>query len=214
MLMLGKEIMNKKIVHIDNDEEKAKVDDILLHKDKADMAYLTFELDAPIVDPHMNGPAGDDQAFEVASASGSQSMPGNWAATTDAGSSVKTKKQTFFIPEAEIERITANAVLMKGTEVEQEHGERMEHASLSALLDRSVETEGGEKVGKIKDVVIEESEKKIIGFKLSEGLWEKIVGDGTKYMPYTGIIDWTEEGPLIVESWTLDQLVDDYEQLI
>lgn len=215
MLMLGKDVLDKKIVHVDNDDEKAKVKDIILilNKDNVGIAYLTFEIDAPVEEGEAEAANGGSRAFDVAEASGIQTTPGNWGASTEKKPSVKTRKQLFLIPAKQVERITDQAVVMKGTEVEQDFGKLADHVSLSALIDQNVETKAGEKIGKVKDVVLEEQEKKIIGFKLSEGLWEKIVGDGTKYMPSNGVIDW-KEGQLTVESRVADQLVDEYEQLV
>lgn len=211
MLMLGKDVMDKEIVHVDNDEEQAKVKDILLNKDTAGIAYLTFEIDGPVQEADTTGSG--SRAFDVANAGGIQTTPGNWGSTTERVPSVKTRKQLFLIPAEQIERITAHAVIMKGTEVEQDLGVLEDHISLAALIDQSVKTKAGEGIGKIKDIVLEEREKKVIGFKLSEGLWEKIIGDGTKYMAFDGIVDW-KENQLIVESRMADQLVEGYGQLI
>lgn len=212
MLMLGKDVLDKKIVHVDNDEEKAKVKDILLNKNTAGIAYLTFEIDGPVQNEETTN-GGGGRAFDVANAGGIQTTPGNWGSTTQRVPSVKTRKQLFLIPAEQIERITAAAVTMKGTEIEQDLGSLEDHVALTTLAGQDVETESGEKIGKIKDIVLEEREKKVIGFKLSEGLWEKIVGDGTKYMSFDGIVDWAGN-QLVVESRVADQLVDEYEQLI
>lgn len=214
MILLGKHVVDKKIVHADNDEEKSEVKDLLIQKNKPEIAYLTFEIKTPVdgMGPEEDG----SKAVDTVNALGGRS-PGQWNVTTgtappEAAPPNKETKQLFLLPKEQIERITTNAVVMEGTERHEELWEEECYSYLS-LKNREVETEDGEKLGKIKDIVIEELEKKVIGLKLSEGFWEKLISDGTKYMPYEGFVEWGAD-KIIVESSMKDRLVDEYEQLV
>ncbi|HEU5139315.1 MAG TPA: PRC-barrel domain-containing protein [Bacillales bacterium] len=212
--MLGKDVIDKTIVHVEDDQEKAKVKDLLIRKDRPEMAYLTFDLKIP------SGEIGENEdgrgALDTVRAGGGV-KPATWninqgTAPPEVTPSAGGEKRFFLIPKEQIERISSNAVVMSGTEVQEESRE-IDCYSYSLLKDREIETEDGETLGKIKDIVIEEREKKIIGFKLSEGFWEKLIGDGTKYMSYDGIIEWKDD-KIIVKASVKDQLVDEYEQLV
>ncbi|HEX7063570.1 MAG TPA: PRC-barrel domain-containing protein [Bacillales bacterium] len=210
MILLGKHVADKKIVHVDNDEEKSEVKDILISKEKPEIAFLTYEIKMPIGEI---GEAEDGTGEGPVSAIGGTDpgvRPGS--APPEAVPPNTEKKQYFLIPKDQIDRITTNAVVMKGTEVQGESGEE-EYYSYLSLKGREIESEDGEKLGKIKDIVIEEIEKKIIGLKLSEGFWEKLIGDGTKYMPYEGFVEWNYD-KIVVKTSIKDQLVDEYEQLL
>ncbi|HET7658616.1 MAG TPA: PRC-barrel domain-containing protein [Bacillales bacterium] len=212
MILLGKDVIGKKIVDADTNEEKAKVKDLLIEKNKPLLACLSFELEAP--SPEENTELKQESFTRNATAMGSSSLWNTDAGTPlhqDAAKVIK-EKQTYIVPREQIMRMTDRAVLMTGSEVEDETFE-IEHFSVSYLKDFEIETEDGEKLGKVKDVVLEEKEKKVIGLKLSEGFWEKLVSDGTKYMPYVSNAKW-EVDKLIVDSSMKDRLVDEYEQLV
>lgn len=214
MILHGKEIIGKEIVMADTNEERAKVKDLMIEKNMPFIACLTFELNLPSKD-------GGAEVTEESFTKNVTSMGGSSLWNVDDGTPLHQKdanilnesqKQTYILPKEQIMRITDKAVIMTGTEKENESNE-MEHFSLSHLKNFEVETTDGEKLGKIKDVVIEEKEKKIIGLKLSEGFWEKLIANGTKYMPYITDMEWQED-KLIVDSGMKDQLYDEFEQLL
>ncbi|HET7522325.1 MAG TPA: PRC-barrel domain-containing protein [Bacillales bacterium] len=205
MIISGDEVIGKKIVHMDNDEKKSEVEDILMDKE-GNVAYLSFGMDVPVEDNNAEGGGRPFDAVTVGSGNPVHLTP-------ELEPLPKMARQLFFIPREQIERMTANAVIMKGTEIEEERLDQPEVLSYLMLRGRAVETGDGEPLGKIKDLVLEERDKKVIGLKLSEGFWEKLIGDGTKYMPYGGIKEWTEE-KIIVASQMADQLVDEREQLV
>ncbi|HET7580019.1 MAG TPA: PRC-barrel domain-containing protein [Bacillales bacterium] len=214
MILSGNDILGKIIVQRETNEEKSKVNDLLIEKNQPYIAYLTFELEKPA--DHPDTLEQDQRVAESLSAGGrSPAMrnfmpPGRSAPGTAA--TEKMKKVPFLIPRNQIERMTENAVIMEGTEAEAEkQGE--ENFSYSALKDCEVKTEDGEKLGKIKDIVIEEMEQKVIGLKLSEGFWETLTGDGTKYMPYDGGVEWQVD-KILVKNSLKDRLVDQFEELL
>lgn len=212
MILLGKEILGKAIIHQDTNEKKSEVQEILIHKDQPKIVYLTFEINAP------NEPGQSDQEIRrIAStinASGASLNAGLSNATpgyTGPGAPVPEghKKHTYLIASEQISNISDNAVIMHGSESEGAADE--EAFSLSHLEDFQVKTTDGESLGKIKDIVIDEEGMKVVGLSLSEGFWQTLA-HGTKYMPYSGIVQWKED-ELIVEDTMKEQLVDHREQL-
>lgn len=212
LILNGRDVIGKDIVAANTDEVKAKVKDLMIEKNRPFLACLTFELELPHKEK-------DAEVMKESFTKNVTSMGGSSLWNVDSGTPLHQKdaetideKQIYIIPRDQIMRITDKAVLMAGTERESESFET-EHFSLTYLKNFKVESTDGEELGKIKDVIIEEKEKKIIGMKLSEGFWEKLVSDGTKYLPYTADMKW-EEDKLIVDASMKDQLYDEQEQLL
>lgn len=211
MVLLGKDILGKKVVHEDNGENemnKSEVKDILIQKDQPRIAYLTFEMKI------LTGQGDSDEELRrVAhsiSAAGSNMNSG--LANTTPGfsaqgspSSGQAEKRLYLIPSEKITRISESAVIIHGSEIEESKDQQT--FSLSFLKDFEVKTKDEETLGKVKDIVIDDSEMNVIGFKLSEGFWGKLA-HGAKYMPYRGILEW-KDGEMIVESSMKEKLVDD-----
>ena len=212
MLLHGKDIVGKMIVEADTDEEKGSVKDIMIEKNKPFLACLSFEMAMP----HKED---DADAMKESFTNNLTSMGGSSLWNADSGTPLHQEdaetideKQLYILPKDQIMRITDKAVTMTGTERQSEPNE-MQHYSLSYLKNLELETDDGEKLGKIKDVLVEEKEKKVMGLKLSEGFWEKLISDGTKYMPYP--IEMKLEGDkMIVDSSLKEQLYDEHEQLL
>ncbi|HET7626901.1 MAG TPA: PRC-barrel domain-containing protein [Bacillales bacterium] len=213
MIVLGKDILGKTIVHVDNDEEKAKVKDLLFDRNELSITYLTYEIDKPTDETKT---LQEEQRVLDSIAAGGPRNTSQWNATPGirlgANQMFDSEKQTFFIPAAQIDRMTEKAVTMKGSEKESP-AERDDSLSCLFLLDLPVEDEEGEKIGKIKDLVVEEKEKRVIGLKLSEGFWEKIIGDGSKYLSIEGIELWLDE-KVIVKTAEKENLQDDMTALL
>lgn len=84
--------------------------------------------------------------------------------------------------------------------------------SLEGILNDEIVTEEGKEVGKIKDVYLNIDLNRLEGLKLSEGFWQKLKGDGTKYLPVSAIVKWAPE-PVICKDPIEEYLADEIEEM-
>jgi sporulation protein YlmC with PRC-barrel domain len=190
-LILGKDIIDSKIVHVNNEVEDSTVKNILLNMEARKLCYLTLKLKKPSNEMderkhksllELLNPFSDPDGME---------------------------KQLYLIPEEQIEQMMPGNVVMKGKKIEQEREiPRMECTSYSITKEFKVETESGEELGKIKDIVLNREERELVGLQLGEGLWN----NETKYMPYDGIVEWGRE-KLIVSDDITEKMGDEVNQL-
>jgi uncharacterized protein YrrD len=85
--------------------------------------------------------------------------------------------------------------------------------SHSFMKNKHVETNSGESLGKIKDIVIDWDKKRVIGMELSEGFWAKLLSDGKQYLSWDAMYNWSED-TIIVPDHEKEKLKKDYNELV
>ncbi|MGC4377737.1 PRC-barrel domain-containing protein [Fictibacillus sp. Mic-4] len=208
MLIKGKDLLNMKVVHQHTGKTNIELSSILLNKNDYSLCCLAFTEKALIEERKkeaLNEP--DNRLVEnvIAATNGLGAANAGIPGRMPPIAGQEYVKETFYIPVDEIVSID-NVILYKGNERQTEETENCFPAG--QLKNWEVEMADGEKIGKIKDIVFETRSMKAVGFELSEGFWSKLLGEGTKYMPLEGKVDWLNE-KWIVSPVMKDQLVEE-----
>lgn len=116
----------------------------------------------------------------------------------------------FFINAGKVS-VEGDTIYYTGAE-KVEESERADSLSIDALLKKEIVTEEGKEVGKIKDIFVEIDKNRVEGIKISEGFWQKLMGDGTKFLPLEAVVKWAPE-PVIVKDPVEDYLMDEVEDI-
>lgn len=185
-LMLGKEILDAKMIHSNQRIEESYVKDILLNMDFHKLGYLVLK----ITNPDRKLDQGENDNF--------------WVLLNIFEDSDDPEKQTFVIPDRQIEQMEKGAIYMKGQKTEAERElEAMDCPSIATLQNVKVSTESEQTLGKVKDVVFDVDDRKIAGLQLEQGL-----ENHKQYMPYEDISSWKKEKITVKDSLP-DKLVDE-----
>lgn len=211
MLVKGHDLLDKKVKHAETKEDNIDLNGILLNKYDFSLCYLSFEETTP-AEP------GREESFDpidrnmlnvqaATSGIGSQSTP--LSGTGYTATEPSYQKETFYIPWHEIVSIDDDIVYQGN---ERQIDEPEECYLTTVLYGWTVETTEGEKIGKIKDVVVDTISKKAVSLEIAEGFWSKLMGNGNKYIPIAGEPQWLE-GRWIVEPELKDHIKDDKEDI-
>ncbi|MCK6258113.1 PRC-barrel domain-containing protein [Fictibacillus sp. KIGAM418] len=211
MLLKANDLLDKKVKHSETKEDNIDLSGILLNKYDFSLCYLSFEETVP-ADP------GNEESFDpidknvlnmqaATSGIGSQSTPLSGTGYPVAARSYY--KETYYIPWHDIISLDDD-IVYQGNERQIE--EPVECMASSIFDGWTVETIDGEKIGKIKDVILDTISKKAVAIEIAEGFWSKLLGEGNKYMPIAGEPNWVEE-KWIVEPELKDHLVNEKEDI-
>jgi sporulation protein YlmC with PRC-barrel domain len=197
MLVYAEQMIGTKAEHDAAPLNSHVVNDILFNKYDHRLCYFTFseennEQDYSRGDDHME--------TVVAATSGMNSYNTPLTGGEQAGTHVRTAKETYFIPWNQVVEMKEERIVFTGNERQLE--EPLECYSFLALKDWTVIDQNNEKVGKIKDLVIDSKSQQVVGFMLSEGFWKSLLGSDEKFMPIIGAPDWT------AQEWKIEQTPD------
>jgi sporulation protein YlmC with PRC-barrel domain len=187
MKLSAEKIIGAKAEHDAASIDEHKVNDILFNMYDHRLCYFTYSVENRGQD-HEEMPADRHMETVVAATSGigTQNTPMTGSAYPETNYS--QVKETYFIPWHQVVDIQEDKLVFEGNERQKE--EPVECYSYMAVKDWPVIDQTGEKVGKIKDLVMDTERQQVTGFVLSEGFWKSLLGHDEKYMPVTGQPDW------------------------
>ncbi|EIT85515.1 hypothetical protein A374_09768 [Fictibacillus macauensis ZFHKF-1] len=200
MLIKGSTLLNRPLVLTENDQEKHFVDNILLNQYDFSLCYVVFEqkvladegrgaVSAPIDESVLN--------MQVATSGiGSQSTPLSGVGYPETSTSPRTEVR--YVPWFNVVNI-GESIEYKG--YDQQIEEPKECISLTSFFGWSVENEAGEKIGKIKDIIIQTQDQVGVAFEITEGVFSTLFGEGHKYMKMNGVPKWAEQKWIVSSAW-------------
>jgi PRC-barrel domain len=199
MKLSAEKIIGAKAEHDAAPLDKHKVNDILFNMYDHRLCYFTFTIENRTPDRE-EMPADRHMETVVAATSGigTQNTPMTGSAYSETNYSAV--KETYFIPWHQVVDINEDKLVFEGNERQKE--EPIECYSYMAVKDWKVIDQSGEKVGKIKDLIMDTERQQIVGFVLSEGFWKSLLGHDEKYMPITGQPDWK------TQEWKIERTPD------
>jgi PRC-barrel domain len=199
MKLSAEKIVGAKAEHEAAPLDEHKVNDILFNMYDHRLCYFTFtienrspEREEMPADRHM------ETVVAATSGIGTQNTPMTVSAYSETNYSAV--KETYFIPWHQVVDINEDKLVFEGNERQKE--EPTECYSYMAVKDWTVIDQSGEKVGKIKDLVMDTERQQVVGFVLSEGFWKSLLGHDEKYMPITGQPDWK------TQEWKIERTPD------
>ncbi|WP_257351559.1 PRC-barrel domain-containing protein [Pseudalkalibacillus decolorationis] len=209
MLILGRELLGKKIGYKDSEEAtKHTVGDILLEKHNFELDYILYVEKRPA--------EGDrDHSVEPSMANVTQSAGGYMGMntppiTSDDSITRNFTKETFYIPFNHIEEILNDKVIVTG--LDRQAHDPINSIAATGLMEKKVLTQSGDSLGKVKDVIIDWNMKKVVGVSLAEGFWARLMSEENKFMPLEGTIDWSKD-EVIISDHLKELLVEDVKNL-
>ncbi|MBY6035125.1 PRC-barrel domain-containing protein [Fictibacillus nanhaiensis] len=187
MMLYAEKLIGAKAEHDAAPLNDHKVNDILFNKYDHRLCYFTFSVedhgakgqDMP-EDKHM------ETVVAATSGIGTQHAPMTGKAYSERNQNAT--KETYFIPWHQVVNVDEEKLVFTGNERQKE--EPTECYSFMAVKDWNVIDQNGEKIGKIKDLVMDANRQQVVGFVLSEGFWKSLLGHDEKFMPVTGEPNW------------------------
>ncbi|KZE64636.1 hypothetical protein AWM68_10875 [Fictibacillus phosphorivorans] len=166
------------------------INDILFNMYEHRLCYFTYTMEN-YSNQREEVPADKHMETVVAATSGigTQNTPFTGSAHSETNESYT--KDTFFIPWHQVKDFNEDKLVFAG--IEQQRDEPKECYSFRTIKDWSVIDQDGEKIGKIKDLIIDADRQQVIGFSLSEGFWKNLFGNDDKFMPVSGKPDWANQ---------------------
>ncbi|TCP26651.1 PRC-barrel domain protein [Scopulibacillus darangshiensis] len=196
MLISFNELKKYPLVFFNSDEDSHELSDILFDGESGTLANFVYEEQKR--ESAENRESYTDKSFEMVEAMGSSVTGTVGSLPQSEGLPREPKKhvQYFFI-DAKAAIIEDSKIHYKGS-VKGEGAVKDQLISVSDLIRRRLTSEEDQQIGKVKDIMIDIDQKAIKGLKISEGFWERLVGEGMKYLPASAIVKWYPE-PLIVK---------------
>jgi sporulation protein YlmC with PRC-barrel domain len=185
MVVYAEKLIGTKAEHDAAPLNDHKVNDILFNKYDHRLCFITYTED---LDAHKYSRGDDHIETVIAATSGINSHNTPLTGGSFSETEVRSPKETFFIPWHQIIALDEDKVVFKGNERQIE--EPVECYSFQAIKDWTVIDQNNEKIGKIKDLVMDTENQQVMGFMLSEGFWKSLLGHDEKFMPIVGSPDW------------------------
>jgi uncharacterized protein YrrD len=214
MLIKGRDLIGKPIIHTDTSKPEIEpvVHDLLLNEATLNVISLILNEKTPI--KNEGEPNLETEMHDVVFAAGASYGMGPISNTpmiteTDIHHD-DLMEQTYYVDVNKI--IDINATVLKMVSNEREAHDPDNTFAFTKLQELHVQTEQGQHLGKITDIVIDWDKKQMVGVELYEGFWASIVSDGVKYMGIEAPI-LVRENKLIVPNRKEHELTDDYEEL-
>jgi sporulation protein YlmC with PRC-barrel domain len=187
MKLSAEKIIGAKAEHEAAPLNDRTVNDILFNMYDHRLCYFTYSVEnTNSVREEMPADRHMESVVAATSGIGTQNTPLTGSAYAETNQSIR--KETFFIPWHQVVAVDEERLVFEGNERQQE--EPKECYSYRAVKDWPVVDQNGEKIGKIRDLVMDTDRKQVVGFALSEGFWKNLFGQEDKYMPVTGQPDW------------------------
>jgi sporulation protein YlmC with PRC-barrel domain len=194
MVVYAEKMIGKKAEHNAAPLNDHKVTDILFNKYDHRLCYFTY---SDVQEKHNFDRGDDHMETVVAATSGMNSHNTPMTGGSLSETQVRETKETFFIPWHQIVEMNEDKIVFSGNE--RQIDEPLECYSYMAVKDWTVIDQNNEKVGKIKDLVVDDKNQQVIGFMLSEGFWKSLLGHDEKFMPIIGAPDWK------TQEWKIEQ---------
>lgn len=207
MILTGKQLIEATILHAATGEKEGNVDDLLLNFKRKKLDYMTFKVLRP--EKETQDTTGDRTLQIFMDGTHPQNVPATAMTMPEPDHATE---EIRLIPHESIETLAEGTVTMSGTEREEGQRRPLETHSYEWLKGFSVETKSGEKIGKLKDVLIRSEDRTIVGLQLDEGWLEKVIGEGTKYMVLEDEVD-VEVERIIIKRDDPPRLFDQIEEL-
>ncbi|KGP74386.1 PRC-barrel domain-containing protein [Pontibacillus yanchengensis] len=187
MNLLASNLINATITHSDSENEKATVHDVFIDLEQQKLGYVTLKLHKP---PHEM----EEQE--------SKSLLEKLNPFINNGKS----KKLYYIPDYKIETIKPGMLTMSGQKVEEELKSPSPNChSHTKLQEIPIESETGERLGELEEIILNTNDKTIIGLMLEEE-------QNKPYLPCEYVVSWNED-KIIVASGAQLKLLDYLEQL-
>ncbi len=172
---------------ISTEETQHKINDILFNMYDHRLCYFTYTVDNGIYQRE-EIPSDKHMETVVAATSGIGTQHTPFTGSSNLANNQNYTKETFFIPWHQVKEFDEDKLVFSGNELQRD--EPKECYSYMGIKDWNVIDQDGEKIGKIKDLIIDTDRQQVIGFSLAEGFWKNLFGHDDKYMPVSGSPNW------------------------
>ncbi|TLS39052.1 PRC-barrel domain-containing protein [Pseudalkalibacillus caeni] len=214
MAIAGKELMDMTIVGKNTPDLKSKVENFYFDSRLGNIEFLEYDERLYVNHTENLAAHNDHHADEVLNsveASGGFSNS-NYPVTDDDRKENKMNK-AIVLPFNQIEEIKNKRIVVSESADEMDY-EMLNHlASYNQLKGAEVKTDDGREFGKVKDIIIDSDEEKVVALGLSDGLWSDLIGEGKQYLPFTEIVR-LEGNQVIVENHAEEMLRDRFDDFL
>jgi sporulation protein YlmC with PRC-barrel domain len=198
MLLNAEKLIGVKAEHDTVPLHEHKINDILFNKFDHRLCYFTYTQETGLKENEFRE-SPHDQHIEavVAATSGITTQNTPMVGSAYPESMKPSFKETFFIPWHQVVEINEHKLTFKGNERQKE--EPQECYSYISFKGWTVVGRDGEKIGKIKDLLMDIGRQQVVGLVVSEGVWKSMIGSGERFMPIIGTPDWSSQ------EWKVEQ---------
>jgi sporulation protein YlmC with PRC-barrel domain len=191
MLLYAEKIIGAKAEHEAAPLNDHKVNDVLFNKYDHQLCYFTYSTEKRGDKNERLDLPGDEHMETIVAATSGIGTPNTPMTGSAYPETHEYVKETFYIPWHQVVNIDEEKLVFEGNERQKE--EPQECYSFMSVKDWTVIDQNGEKVGKIKDLVLDTDRQQVVGFLVTEGFWKKLIGSDDKYMPITGAPNWASQ---------------------